>query len=244
MKPDVLVTWPAHCDYPLWRRWLAGERERFAKVIVAFSPTPGLQDLREHVRSVTPDVTFLDTRWEDGWDWRDAAVNAALDASSAEWVWFTEQDFLVQSPRFWPFVESFEHCREAIGTRQGQERWHPCCLFVRRDWIDRTGRYFGSDPVDHFCAFGRELEELGARIEDIDDWIARTPSVHYTHMAGLSHNHSLVERGEPVTYRPDEFARYLLACINVPDMTLAPQWIDQATTWLSWYAEHGGREDS
>ena len=239
VRPDIIVTWPESCDYPLWRRWLASERERFAQVIVAFSPA-GRPDLREHVRSVTPDVTFLDTRWEDGRDWRDAAVNAALRVSDADWVWFTEQDFLVEDPRFWSVPDAFGGCMRAsaIGTRQGEEgRWHPCCLFVRRTTIDLTSHDFSvTEDGDHFARFGRDLEALGARVVDLDYW--SDPS-WYSHMAGLSHNHSLVERGWPVTYKPDEFARYLLECLGRRD-DLDAGWVSQAAGWLERYSEGRG----
>ncbi len=184
---------------------------------------------------MTSDATFLDTRWEDGLDWRDAAVNAALGASDAEWVWFTEQDFEVLDPFFWNIVESHERCRDAVGTRQGQERWHPCCLFVRRDVVDRTSRNFSvTAHGDHFAYFGKELEELGADVESLDHW----PGPWYTHMAGLSHNHSLVDRDEPVTYRPDEFATYLYRCLARHD-DLDAAWMRRTIAWLAWYAEHG-----
>ncbi len=234
MIPDVVVTWPASCDYPLWRRWLAQERSRFDRVIVAFSSAPGLPDYRSHVRSVTSGVTFIDTRWDDGRDWRDAAVNAALNASDAEWVWFTEQDFLVRDPRFWSVSDAFGGClrASAIGTMQGEARWHPCCLFVRRSTINRTSCDFSvTDDGDHFARFGRELAEIGARVVDLDYWVEPT---WYRHMQGLSHNHSLVERGEPVTFKPDEFADYLRACLT-DTSDLCVEWGRTHTAWLRWY---------
>src|SRR3990167_1402006 len=138
MRPDVIVTWPVSCDYPLWRKFIRENRSRFAHVIVAFSPMPGLPDRRDGIESLLNhvDVTFLHTQWANGWDWRDAAVNAALNVSDAEWVWFTEQDFFVHDPYFWKLVDSFHVHADAIGVRE-DVRWHPCCLFVRRDNIER-----------------------------------------------------------------------------------------------------------
>ena len=82
---------------------------------------------------------------------------------------------------------------------------------VRREAIDRTSRDFSvTEDGDHFARFGRELEETGARVVDIDYW---SKPGWYRHMQGLSHNHSLVERGERVTFKPDEFAEYLCECL-------------------------------
>ena len=238
MRPDVIVVWPTGCDYPLWRRWLATERDRFDKVIVAFSPAPGLPDYRSHVCKVFEaenlSVTTIDTRWDDGRDWRDAAINAGLPASNAGWIWFTEQDFLVQDPRFWSMPDAFGGClrASAIGTTQGEARWHPCSLFVRREAIDRTSRDFSvTEDGDHFARFGRELEHTGARVIDLDDWVE--PG-WYRHMQGLSHNHSLVERGEPVTFKPDEFAGYLRECLS-DTSDLSVEWGRTHTAWLRGY---------
>ena len=41
MKPDVIVSWPRHADYPLWRQFIRENRQRFAKVIVAFTDHDG-----------------------------------------------------------------------------------------------------------------------------------------------------------------------------------------------------------
>lgn len=232
MKPDVIVTWPENCDFPIWRRWIAEERDRFAKVIVAFSPTPGLRDLRGHTRPLleAAGVSCIDTRWADGWDWRDAAVNAALNVSDAKWVWFTEPDFEVINPEFWELFNSYGVTSSGVvGVRFGEKRWHPCCLLARRNLIEQTDRYFGSEPVDHFYAFGCQLNDwFGVHSLDLLE------GTHFTHMAGLSHNHTLVERGEPVTYKPDEFAAYLQRCLERTD-DLDPSWIHEHAHWLACY---------
>lgn len=229
---DLLVTWPVDCDYPVWRRWLAANRMRFDRVIVAFSPMPGSDDWRDQLRPLlaADDVTCLDTRWEDGADWRDAAVNAALNVSEAAWVWFTEQDFhIVEPDNFWRTVYAHLECADAIGVR-ADTRWHPCSLFVHRDAVEATSRYFGSDPVDHFYRFGKELEAKAARFVNIDAFWPYT----YNHMQGLSHNFHLVRRGEEVTFKPDEFARYLWACRH-SGVPLVPEWTALVAPWLARY---------
>lgn len=237
MRPDVLLTWPTNCDYPLWRRWLASERARFAQVLVAFSPHPGRYDYRDFVRGALADqfVTFLDTPWRGGEDWRDVAVNAMLDLSDTEWVWFTEQDLRIVDYRFWRAVQVGADSGAALLGIQRDTRWHPCCLFSRRDAVEQTSRYFGSEPVDHFYKFGRELEQWGSF--DLERW---APEGSLRHMAGLSRNHQLLdEERYPEVYKPDELAPYLRACLS--DGSCEPGWARQAESFLVWYT--GGQED-
>jgi hypothetical protein len=210
---DLIVCWPRDCDYPLFRAFLQAERERFAKVIIVFTDHHG-PDMSAFIRETT-DAIFLDSHVGGG-DWRDAAVNMALDVSDARFVWFTEQDFLITDPsRFWGQVIN----APVIGWQEHDDRWHPSSLFVRRDIIDRTRRYFGPDPVDHFYAFGKELEALSpiVRLEG-----------GFEHLQGTSQNHSLIARGEDEgIFKRDRFRRYLADSLEA-QVPLHPGWVAEA----------------
>ena len=209
---DLIVCWPRDCDYPLFRAFLAAERRRFESVIVVFTDHHG-GDISACVREVT-DATFLDSSGHG--DWRDNAVNMALDASGAERVWFTEQDFLITDPaRFW----CQEQGQPVLGWQEHDERWHPSSLFVDRDLIDRTSRYFGPDPLDHFHRFGQELAALSpiARLEG-----------GFEHLQGTSQNHSLIDRGrDDGVFKRERFREYLAASLAAP-VPLYPEWADKA----------------
>lgn len=233
MNVDVVVTWPRHCDYPLWRGALLEQRARFARVLVAFTDHHCRYDYRAHVAAqLGPSVVGFDAPGGEG-DWRDLAVNACLELSTAEWVWFTEQDLLILDPdRFWGVVARHAGDGEALGWREpGSDRWHPSCLLVRREAAERTRRYFGPRPVDHFWTFGRELEgvfDLGrvlgfGGILDAD--------VDVVHLAGLSHNHWLLDCGRPVTFKPDEFRTYLQSTLAVGG-GLEPGWAARVSRYL------------
>lgn len=218
MKPDVIVTWPWTCDYPLWRKFIRDERERFAKVLVVFTTnTRGPLDYRAFVRDQIGDIAeCFDSPDPGSRDWRDVAVNAALDRSDAEWVWFTEQDFFVKDPaRFWGSVIGHElnGNAAAIGFWDTVGRWHPASLFVSRRAIDQTPRYFGPEPNDHFVTFTRNFRA----------YIGALPSDSFEHLAGLSYNHELVDRGQTVTYNPDRFHEYLRDCLR-SGVPLHPEW--------------------
>jgi hypothetical protein len=235
VRPDLLMTWPTSCDYPLWRAWLCRERDRFARVIIAFSYHPGPTDFRPFVTDRLEDrgVEFF-TAPLDG-EWRDAATNACLDRSDAEWVWFTEQDLEIHDNFFWRVVHRVEaHGAGMIGIRR-DGRWHPSCLFARRDRVEATTRYFGPDPMDHFYRFGQELAATGVPRADLDDWFQGRGI--YTHLAGLSRNHEIIDAGltQPEElYHPEELAPYLRRCLAEPD--LHEGWVGRARSFLDWYA--------
>jgi hypothetical protein len=218
VKPDVIVCWPRNCDYPLWRAFIRTERERFGRVFVAFTEHDGRDYsgwIADHFGEATCFWAGSGTR-----DWRDHAVNAVLDQSTAEWVWFTEQDFLIGDRGFWDGVEWASGRADAMGWR-ADNRWHPSCLFARREAIERTSRYFGPDPVDHFYRFDAEL---GPILDLVD--IAGVGGT-FEHLQGLSQNHYLLETtgslNTPGIFRPRRFARYLQACL-ASGVPLHPVW--------------------
>ena len=220
MTPDVIVAWPKAHDYPLWRRFIRDERHRFARVLVAFTEYQG-HDLRTFVADDLRGIAdCFDS--ENGRDWRDGAVNTALARSDASWVWFTEQDFFITDPdAFWAQVARAEKYGIPLGfhERGGSGRIHPACLFVPRKVIDRTSRYFGQEPVDHFYKFGREIEP-----------IAELPESCFEHLQGTTQNHYLIgtpTEDEAGIFRRDRFREYLRGCLAA-GVQLDPVWEAQA----------------
>lgn len=207
---DLIVCWPRDCDYPLWRTFLRDNRWRFARVLTVFTDGKG-EDISGWLRGHL-DATCLDSPPPDR-DWRDTAVNHALDHSRSEWVWFTEQDFTITAPAvFWPQMTRTCGWLEA-------DRWHPSSLLCKRTDIDRTSRYFGTPPVDHFWQFGRELERL-TTIAHLDGG--------WSHQQGVSHNHHLIDAGNDAgIFHRDEFRAYLRTCLAA-DVPLEPGWADRA----------------
>lgn len=215
MIPDLIVCWPVSCDYPLWRKWLAANRLRFAEVFVVFTDHSG-EDISEWVRDHLPArVSTLHSHAESGRDWRDAAVNMALDHSKAEWVWFTEQDFFITDPEFWDSIAREATGVKVIGWRDSTGRLHPSCLFVKRSVIDKTTRYFGTPPIDHFWTFTHELMDA----EDHSEFVEG-----FEHLQGLTQNHSLIDRGESDgIFERDRFRQYLRDCL-ASGVALEPGW--------------------
>jgi hypothetical protein len=204
---------------------------------------------REFVRPLLEQtgVTVLDSVDREG-EWRDAAVNLALDElrPESEWVWFTEQDFRITRPiPFWHTIALAAQRSGFIGLPENYctgdvastaTRWHPCCLFAKTALVLQTPHYFGPVPIDHFTSFGCSLETL-AEPENLGILAEGT----FTHMNGLSHNHSLLEREGPpgVTYRPDAFAAYLEECLMSGEV-LDERWSQVAKVFVQWYGERHG----
>lgn len=184
-----------------------------------FTEHAGPVDYSGWVRDVL-DATFLDSPDRGQRDWRDVAVNAALDASTAEWVWFTEQDLIVTNGAdFWGQWERCIARGRALVIPDDNGRFHPAHLLIPRPLVERTTRYFGPVPVDHFYAFSRELFALTRPVNAL-----RTG---YRHMQGVSHNHHLMDRDEPPNFRRDEFRAYLADSLRV-SVPLHPQWVWRA----------------
>ena len=164
MKPDVLITWPSGCDYPLCRFQLSAFKDFFNKVIITFYDH-GTPDFRGFLRSKYPEWVFLESP-ENSVAWRERAVNLGLDESKSDWVLFSEQDFFWKDDQFLHQVISATKLYDIIGINQGS-RLHPCFLLTKRSLIDKTSRDFSvkGANLDHFSQFSKEILELGKFVD-------------------------------------------------------------------------------
>jgi hypothetical protein len=209
--PDILVSWPYHIDYPLWRQQIHDNRSLFAKVIIVFTNMNVPRDYRGWVREAMKDdnVSFVESDpVESEEDWRDIAVNTGLRKSKADWVWFTEQDFFWKEG-FWEKVEkemgSFEVVSVCI-----EGRMHPCCIFAKRAVIEKTRKDFSvtTDRLDHFGKFQEDVDVLSSP----RFWL---PDDLYCHLGGLSQNIFLMKDPRAPLYYPAEFKKYCEDCLKV-----------------------------
>lgn len=215
IKPDVIVTWPRNCDYPLWRQFIHDERTRFNEIIIIFMETHQGHDYREFIRNAmlrdyvhcvnSPTVDY------GSQDWRNVAIHAGLIHSyNAEWLWFTEQDFIIKDVNFWTDLENAEQqgC-EVVGVLDSM-RLHPCSLFMKRSALEKTGKNFGivPDKLDHFGLIQKNIEELKLKTGIISE-------DRYTHLAGLSHNMHLLGLGEAPNHQKEAVIEWLRASLAV-----------------------------
>lgn len=234
MKPDIIVTWPKSMDYPLWRQFIRDNRYRFNDIFIGFMETYDGYDFRQFVQEAmqADNVKFYNAPLPSlvvQEDWRNLSVNSGLIQSQAEWVWFTEQDFMPLNG-FWDTVDHFyKNGFDAIVTYDGMGRLHPCSIFAKRVVIEKTHKNFSIvvDKHDHFYIFQRDLEDGGFKLGSI-------PSEMYYHMQGLTSNYHLGARGQEPNYKLDEFVEWLRQCLTV-NVPISPVFVITANAVINKY---------
>lgn len=230
MNIDLIVAYPDNCDYPLWRDWIKKNRKHFDKVIVVFTKTNGRDNYKEFVRSamIMERVIFIDNpELTAGQDWRDVAMNEAIKYSSAKWIYFTEQDFIPVGFYMGRIAILMSEKYECIGAYDGG-RLHPCAIFITRELLDKTNKYFGikADKYDHFGQLQIDVEAMAQ--------VGRIPEKSYLHFNGYSHNWRLISEGEVPNYKPDQFIQSLKDSLDV-GVSLDPKWVEIAVKAIERY---------
>lgn len=236
-KPDVIVTWPSNCDYPLWRQFVRHNRYRFNKVYISFMEA---NDPDNEYRNFVIDAmrddkcSFFFTG--SGPQWRNNSVNHALRHVGSDTVWFTEQDFTTKG-NFWGHYNTIKDTKVAA-IFQG-ERMHPACIFAKVETIEKTSKNFDiGDGFDHFGRFQKDVEDV-LKIAPV-----KIPKRYYEHMNGLSHNFHLVSKKQTPVYKPIEFYGYLRKCLEVKDVPLNSRFITAASDALPYSQDSGVSEKS
>lgn len=210
IKPDVIVSWPRNCDYPLWRQFIHDNRDRFSKVIVAFTgaPVDGDYDCFVRESTETDGVTCITVPHEIPGDWRNNAVHRALTYSLSEWVWFTEQDLNVNDEFFNDVERAVNAGADVFAVYQGS-RMHPCSILIKRSVLYQLRLDFGiiPDVADHFVKIQQQLEAG-------EYTIFRANPKTYKHLNGLSHNWYLLTHGGQPNYQVGEFGAWLGECLK------------------------------
>lgn len=224
MNIDLIVTWGRNCDYPLWRNWIHQNRLSFKKVIVVFMETNMGDDYRDFIKlaMAVDNITFIQSpTLLPNQDWRDVAVNEGLKNSNAEWVYFTEQDFIPKGFYMGRLAVMMADKYDCIGAYDSG-RLHPCAILAKRELIEKTSKDFGikESQYDHFGLFQKEVEELCR--------VGRIPQESYKHYNGYSHNWRLLSEGQPPNYEPQEFINSLYESLLLA-VPLNPKWVEIAT---------------
>lgn len=222
MKPDIIVSWPDNCDYPLWRRFISENQNRFQKIIIVFTKTNQLPSYEDFVKDRLKGFCDLvdSPKIMPGEDWRNVAVNYGLKRSENRWVWFTEQDFLPKDG-FWNCIETQEKSGCDVISYYDTYRMHPCCIFAKKNIINQTSMNFGivSGIKDHFGVFQDEIDDLFYKESLV---LGLIDEIYCDHMNGLSSNWTLVTNGGQPNYKPERFKKYIQDCLN-SGMKLEPR---------------------
>jgi hypothetical protein len=215
LKPDVIVTQPLHCDFPLFRYQLHIYRKYYNKIIVVFHEGHvgyNYKDFFTRVLSaddvicVDPPATSHET------DWRHNCIHAALPHVISENILFLEQDFIM--------YDNFEKClltltettNTIIGEVLSSDRLHPAFLFVPRYLVTDQSNFASDVHVhpnapthDHFGAFTEAILNSDVPFKDLTE-IAEPES--WLHLSGLTNNYYILATGGIINYNPEEFKKY------------------------------------
>lgn len=191
MKPDVVVQWCVHCDYPLFRHFIQKYRDKFGKVILYPSRQHGTVDLEEFAKE-NFDITWVEPVEIDyaKEDWRQAETVPCLKHVTSDWVLFMEQDFFCSDwPALFNKIETLvENGVDMMGLWNPTHYpyVHPSFLLMKVELLEETKKDFRAHPeingCDHFAMITRDAEGLGANIYKFEeDW------ENYMHLGGLTY---------------------------------------------------------
>lgn len=170
-KPDLLICWIKHADYPIFRETLRKHRDFFGKIIIYWS---------EHFREDYFDkfiqkdleslgnIQFLpNIEYQYGVeDWRNVATNYMLKHTDSEWVCSVEQDWFSKDwEGLLKMVSEAMETNDLVGwgAKSGIKQFyiHPAFWFIKRVLLDKTRKDFSAkDGEDHFGLITRDVEEL------------------------------------------------------------------------------------
>ena len=222
MKPDVLLTWPTGCDYPLARLQLETSKAFFKKVIISFY-SHGLHDFSSFIRESHKDFLCLFSPvFNDAW--REAAVTLALSHSKSDEVIFTEQDFFWKSEQFLIRVAEARKKYDIVGIKQGN-RLHPCFIQTSRALIEKTSKDFSVQGFgkDHFQKFSEEALALGSFI-DLKD-IGLFEGIDWYHFSSMTWNlQRILDDDTKDFHEPQEFLVYN-AYSRTKQVKQDPRWL-------------------
>lgn len=223
MKPDLIVTQIAHCDYPIFRAWLAKYRDRFAKVIIYFSHQNRFPIFAHFMQEALQglDIIFLDptpTNWSTQ-DWRNVSTNYMLKYSDAPWVCSIEQDWFCKDwDKLLDATFKAMETHDLIGWWQENNNYiHPAYWFIKRETLEQTNKDFSAHgKYDHF---GWITEDVGKEriltLQEMGFNCQVESSADCFHLGGVNQNYLEGLKPEYVFHRPQIFSAYNKASTEV-----------------------------
>lgn len=241
-RPDLIICWIKHADYPIFRATLRKHRDFFGKIIIYWS---------EHFRDIYFDefiqkdleslgnIQFLpNIEYKYGEeDWRNVATNYMLKHTDSEWVCSVEQDWFDKDwDKTLTLITEASKDADLMGWWQPNGKYiHPGFWFMKRESLEKTNKDFSAHGVfDHFGWITKDAQDLGMKIITLDDLELDTnvdPNADCFHLGGVNQNYLEGLKEEFVFHRPDIFMIYNHWCrkSNVPQ--------DSKFVVLSWKIE-------
>lgn len=225
---DILVTWPIHLDFPLFRYNMVKYKDYFRSLTIVLSNHHMERDYSNFIRKELPFAQFVEGQGDDP-DWRNGAVNRGLDVMPKDgYVLFMEQDFFWKDEKFLETVFSISETYDVppidgVFFSEGR-RHHPAFSLIKRELVDKTSRDFSAYPdTDNKDHFGRFFDEILLKIPSKEgsksfwglDSLKLVNKVDYYHLNGLSQNYHNFKLNQPF-HNPDVFLEYNYLCQQLP----------------------------
>lgn len=205
IKPTIVVTWPVHRDFPLFRQTMRRFRPYFEDVFIGLT---NLNQKNNYTTVILNSIPFNTSTQPNiaSPDWRDSITKTMLTLyTDATHYLFIEQDFLIKNEGVLKRILSTN--KDFVYYQEGG-RIHPAFALVSRDLVDKTSLDFAAYPDEGMDHFGRFFKEVQAQNRGIDLFnLGLIERQDYYHMAGTSQNYSCFETGQPF-YKPDHFLAY------------------------------------
>lgn len=207
IKPDVILTWGRHVDFPLFRYNLKRFRPYFNKVLIGVTDHGKAEDYTSFFMG-NMDADFRSIPMGQG-DWRNNAINVMLEKSEADHVLFLEQDFLVRDERFFEVLLNVNEYDFIYYDEQ--DRIHPACALLPRFIVEKTSKDFSARPpaYDHFGLFFQEALRI-TNSADLET-IGLHKGEDFYHLAGLTQNYHATPY-----FKPNEFLTYNFFAQRLP----------------------------
>lgn len=158
---SALISWPDSFDFPIFRSRLFLLQMYVDEIVICFTKH-GNNSLRQWLRENIGGVKFLDAENapNKGGDWRNQSTNYMVDQSSGDILLFLEQDFLIKDhEKFFSGVAVALTIYDVVMFEE-TNRFHPACLFIRRNALNKTKRDFSTNGqgIDHFAMVSADLK--------------------------------------------------------------------------------------
>ena len=200
MKPDLLVCWIKHCDYPIFRQFLKKYRNFFGKAIIYWSEHHRHMYYDKFIEEDLKDfnITFLQNiEYKYGIeDWRNIATNEMLKYSDSEWVCSIEQDWFCKDwDIFFKWIETYKDLADLFGWMNltTNPYIHPACFFIKKELLNKTSKDFSPHPEivgsDHFAQITYDANKLEARVRNLPLNMNVEPNADCFHLGGVNQNY-------------------------------------------------------
>lgn len=214
----LLVTWPIHVDYPLFRAQTVRDKNVYSQRIASFSNHHEKLDLQDflnaHLQSDGFD-TVPAREIKGDMDWRThAIINGFSVMRNAEYILFTEQDFFITKKCIDTIISSQIEQYDCVVYQEG-ERLHPAFFCIKRELFDYISLDFApvKDMHDHFYIIAKQVQSY--------NWtslhkLGFSEQQDFYHMRGLTDNYARLNKSLPLV-REDEFIIYNQFCSRLAE---------------------------